>query len=45
MKANYSLTTDLVDYLSQKSDLPYRLVYKIICVVDMAMENGKSSKL
>ena len=43
VKANYSLTTDLADYLSQKSDLPYRLVYKIIGeVVDMAMENGKS---
>lgn len=35
---NYSLTTDLADYLSQKTHHPYRLVYKIIGqVVDQAM--------
>lgn len=27
---NYSLTTDLADYISQKNNLPYRLVYKVI---------------
>lgn len=39
---NYSLTTDLADYLAQKSQLPYRLVYKIVGqVVNEAMETGK----
>jgi argininosuccinate lyase len=43
VKANYSLTTDLADYLSQKTNLPYRLVYKIIGqVVDVSIKNGKS---
>jgi argininosuccinate lyase len=39
---NYSLTTDLADYIAQKSKLPYRLVYKIVGqVVNEAMETGK----
>ncbi len=40
--SNYSLTTDLADYLSQKSGQPYRLVYKIIGqVVDEAIKSSK----
>lgn len=43
VKANYSLTTDLADYISQKSQLPYRLVYKIIgAVVDKAITSEKT---
>jgi len=43
VKANYSLTTDLADYVSQKSNLPYRLIYKIIgAVVDKAITSGKT---
>ncbi len=39
---NYSLTTDLADYLAQKFQLPYRLVYKIVGqVVNEVMETGK----
>ncbi len=42
VKVNYSLTTDLADYISQKFQLPYRLVYKIIGqVVDGATTTGK----
>ncbi|MBI5613705.1 argininosuccinate lyase [Candidatus Gottesmanbacteria bacterium] len=43
VKTNYSLTTDFADYVSQKSGLPYRLVYKIVGeVVDAAIQKGKS---
>jgi argininosuccinate lyase len=39
---NYSLTTDLADYIAQKNDVGYRLVYKVVGkVVDEAMKNGK----
>ena len=39
---NYSLTTDLADYISQKTRIGYRLIYKIIGqVVDEAIEKGK----
>ncbi len=40
--ANYSLTTDLADYISQKSGVGYRLIYKIVGqVVDEAINEGK----
>lgn len=39
---NYSLTTDLADYISQKTKIGYRLIYKIVGqVVDEAIENGR----
>ncbi len=39
---NYSLTTDLADYISQKTKIGYRKIYKIIGqVVDEAIESGK----
>ena len=42
---NYSLTTDLADYISQKSGVGYRLIYKIVGqVVDEAINNGKLLK-
>jgi len=41
--ANYSLTTDIADYISQKNKIGYRLVYKIVGqVVDEIINNGKS---
>lgn len=41
--SNYSLTTDLADYISQKTKVGYRLIYKIVGqVVDEAIEKGKS---
>ncbi|MCI5065011.1 argininosuccinate lyase [bacterium] len=43
VRANYSLTTDIADYVSQESGLPYRLVYKIVGkAVDELMEKGLS---
>jgi argininosuccinate lyase len=43
--ANYSLTTDLADYISQASGIGYRLIYKIVGqVVDEAMLGGKLLK-
>jgi len=43
VKNNYSLTTDLADFISQKSKVGYRIVYKIVgAVVDDAIENNKS---
>ena len=40
--SNYSLTTDLADWISQRSGLPYRLVYKIVgSAVDNLMQQGK----
>lgn len=40
--SNYSLTTDLADFISQKTKVGYRLIYKIMGqVVDSAIENGK----
>lgn len=40
--SNYSLTTDLADYISQKTKIGYRLVYKIVGqVVDEAIGEGK----
>lgn len=40
--ANYSLTTDLADYVSQKSGVGYRIIYKIIgSLVDEAIEKNK----
>lgn len=39
--ANYSMTTDLADAISQVSGVGYRLVYKIVGqVVDEAIQNG-----
>ena len=39
---NYSLTTDLADYISQTSGIGYRLIYKIVGqVVDEAMSENK----
>lgn len=39
---NYSMTTDLADYISQKSGVGYRLIYKIVGqVVDEAINKGK----
>lgn len=39
---NYSLTTDLADYISQKTKIGYRLIYKIVGqVVDEAIGEGK----
>lgn len=43
--SNYSLTTDLADYISQKTKIGYRLIYKIVGqVVDEAIEKGKPLK-
>lgn len=43
--SNYSLTTDLADYIAQENDVGYRLVYKIVGkVVDEAIKNGKLFK-
>lgn len=40
--ANYSLTTDLADFIAQKSDVGYRIIYKIIGeVVDELINQGK----
>lgn len=40
--SNYSLTTDLADYISQKTKIGYRQVYKIVGqVIDKAIEKGK----
>lgn len=40
--SNYSLTTDLADFISQETKVGYRLVYKIVGqVVDGAIEEGK----
>lgn len=45
VEGNYSLTTDLADYISQKSGVGYRLIYKIIGqVVDEAINKGKLLK-
>ncbi|PIU36793.1 argininosuccinate lyase [Candidatus Roizmanbacteria bacterium CG06_land_8_20_14_3_00_34_14] len=45
VEENYSLTTDLADYISQKSGVGYRLIYKIIGqVVDEAINKGKLLK-
>ncbi len=45
VEGNYSLTTDLADFISQKSGVGYRLIYKIIGqVVDEAINNGKLLK-
>lgn len=42
---NYSLTTDLADYISQKTGVGYRLIYKIVGqVVDEAINKGKLLK-
>lgn len=42
VEGNYSLTTDLADFISQKSGIGYRLIYKIIGqVVDEAINKGK----
>ncbi|OGE26411.1 argininosuccinate lyase [Candidatus Daviesbacteria bacterium RIFCSPHIGHO2_02_FULL_39_12] len=39
---NYSLTTDLADYISQKTKIGYRMIYKIIGqIVEDAIENKK----
>lgn len=41
--SNYSLTTDLADYISQKTKIGYRLIYKIVGnVVNKAIIEGKS---
>jgi len=40
--ANYSLTTDLADYISQKNKVGYRLIYKIVGqVVNEKINSGK----
>lgn len=40
--ANYSLTTDLADYISQRNKIGYRLIYKIVGqVVGKAINSGK----
>lgn len=45
VEENYSLTTDLADFISQKSGVGYRLIYKIVGqVVDEAINNGKLLK-
>ncbi len=45
VEENYSLTTDLADFISQKSGIGYRLIYKIIGqVVDEAINKGKLLK-
>ena len=45
VEGNYSLTTDLADYISQKSRVGYRLIYKIIGqVVDEAINKEKLLK-
>ncbi len=42
---NYSMTTDVADFIAQKTGTPYRLVYKIVGkVVDKAIETGKFLK-
>ncbi|KKP37666.1 MAG: Argininosuccinate lyase [Candidatus Roizmanbacteria bacterium GW2011_GWA2_32_13] len=42
---NYSLTTDLADYISQKSGVGYRLIYKIVGqVVDEAINKSQLLK-
>lgn len=41
--SNYSLTTDLADFISQETKIGYRLIYKIVgAVVDQAMVKGKA---
>jgi len=41
VKQNYSLTTDVADFVSQTTGLPYRLVYKIVGqAVNDLMERG-----
>ncbi|MCB0331334.1 MAG: argininosuccinate lyase [Bdellovibrionales bacterium] len=43
VRANYSLTTDVADFVSQTTGQPYRLVYKIVGkAVDELMEKGLS---
>lgn len=43
--SNYSLTTDLADYISQKTKVGYRLIYQIVGqVVDEAIKKGKPLK-
>jgi argininosuccinate lyase len=45
VEGNYSLTTDLADFISQKSGVGYRLIYKIIGqVVDEAINKGQLLK-
>jgi len=45
VEGNYSLTTDLADFISHKSGVGYRLIYKIVGqVVDEAINNGKLLK-
>lgn len=40
--SNYSLTTDLADFISQKTKIGYRLIYQIVGqVVEKAIERGK----
>lgn len=42
VEANYSMTTDLADAISQKSGVAYRIMYKIVgAVVDAAIKDGK----
>jgi argininosuccinate lyase len=42
VNTDYSLTTDLADYISQKSGLGYRLVYKVVGkAVDELVSKGK----
>ena len=42
VKSNYSLTTEVADFLSQKSHAPYRLIYKIVGqAVDEAIKLNK----
>ncbi|PIS16110.1 argininosuccinate lyase [Candidatus Roizmanbacteria bacterium CG09_land_8_20_14_0_10_41_9] len=45
VEMNYCLTTDLADYISQKSGIGYRIIYKIVGeVVDEAISCGKLLK-
>ena len=45
VEGNYSLTTDLADYISQKFGVGYRLIYKIVGqVVNEAINKGKLLK-
>lgn len=42
VKKNYSLTTDLADYISQQSGTGYRLIYQIVGqLVDKAITDGR----
>ncbi|MCB0319695.1 MAG: argininosuccinate lyase [Bdellovibrionales bacterium] len=43
VRQNYSLTTDLADFVAQKSGVPYRKVYKIVGqAVDELIRSGRS---